>query len=125
MLFVTSCTATQDTTNTGSETQHTATLSGTSTETSKQGTLKAFVEKLAPHLGKTAKDVIEEPTLYSEYEYYGSLPSYAVKAEALSSRDFIDIDPYTMFDGWKEVRNRDPLLGFYNEYVNEEFVCAM
>lgn len=124
LVFLASCSTTTPTdTHTGTNTQNTQT--GSTVVSTENETAQSLVERLAVHLGKTASDVKKTTTIYQEYEDVEDIPAFVVKNTQASSDEAFNIPVYDMFDGWTFGTQADPILGYYSEYINDRFICAL
>lgn len=120
-VFFVSCQSNTENTNTGTIVSQT----GTTVDAEHISALKTFMETLAPYMKKTVADVQETKASYEEYRDLDNLAAYSIKNEKMTSKEAFDIDVYSMFDGWSVATEHDPVIGFYTEYVGEDFICSL
>ncbi len=84
---------------------------------------QAFLERLAPVFGKTAKDI--KPLAFSGVWIDGELNGYLLRNDALASTENIWDKIEQTFEGWVEKIQADGVWESYVEYLNDNLICSV
>ena len=84
---------------------------------------KAFLETLAPKLGKTSKDIVAQTFSWGSID--GELPGWFLRNDAIRADEKIWDKLYEIFDSWVEKTNGDGAWEIYVEYLKGNLICSV
>ena len=92
-------------------------------EQSEASAAKAFLETLAPKLGKTSKDIVAQTFSWGSID--GELPGWLVRNNAIKTDEKFWNELDQIFEGWVQKSEADGVGESYVEYLKDNMICSV
>lgn len=94
-----------------------------SEEQSEASAAKAFLETLAPKLGKTSKDIVAQTFSWGSID--GELAGWLVRNNAIKTDEKFWNELDQIFEGWVQKSEADGVGESYVEYLKDNMICSV
>jgi len=92
-------------------------------EQSEASAAKAFLETLAPKLGKTSKDIVAQTFSWGSID--GELAGWLVRNNAIKTDEKFWNELDQIFEGWVQKSEADGVGESYVEYLKDNLICSV
>ena len=92
-------------------------------EQSEASAAKAFLETLAPKLGKTSKDIVAQTFSWGSID--GELAGWLVRNNAIKTDEKFWNELDQIFEGWVQTSEADGVGESYVEYLKDNLICSV
>lgn len=92
-------------------------------EQSEASAAKAFLETLAPKLGKTSKDIVAQTFSWESID--GELAGWLVRNNAIKTDEKFWNELDQIFEGWVQKSEADGVGESYVEYLKDNMICSV
>ena len=92
-------------------------------EQSEASAAKAFLETLAPKLGKTSKDIVAQTFSWGSID--GELAGWLVRNNAIKTDEKFWNELDQIFEGWVQKSEADGVGESYVEYLKDNMICSV
>lgn len=92
-------------------------------EQSEASAAKAFLETLAPKLGKISKDIVAQTFSWGSID--GELPGWLVRNNAIKTDEKFWNELDQIFEGWVQKSEADGVGESYVEYLKDNMICSV